>query len=193
MSPGVLLCAVAAGVGAASFAATWGPVPGAATGVLVFLSVVTTWTDLRVARIPLETCWLAAGVGVVLSVAALWAGQVVWSPQRLAAAALCAGLLCAAAGSWWFGRGGLGDVRLLLACGSLAWWWLDLLGLLAGSVAAVAVVVGVAALTRVASAPAQSAAAGPLSAGWGFVPAGPAYVSVFVVAALVTAGSRVAA
>jgi len=153
-----------------------------AAGLLVNLAAITVLTDLRAFKIPADTCWWTAGLGA--GTFAWWLfstpGPIAWAPI-VPAAILSAMLITVAFATWWFGLTGMGDVRLLIALAATTAWWLNFETLLPALLAMLAVTVAVTVFRR--------------HSGSGLkvkVPAGPVYVTLYLVAAALTLASAIA-
>lgn len=141
-----------------------------ATGTLIYLTITISWTDLTQYRIPTETCWHTAIIGITLAAIAAptWlTGH--WWPTVLLTQIPVIAATCA----WLTGAGGFGDIRVTLAGSALTSWWIPTPNLLTGYLAAAIAAIALIIFRRTKNESGKTA-----------VPAGPVYLTIFVTAAL---------
>lgn len=162
----------AVGLAAPALAISFAGVPitiSTAVAGIAYLVVRSTGPDLTDRQIPRDACWHAAFFGVVAGTAALFLGPSLSAPQLLGTLPVTLALLTVLTVSWWVGRGGFGDVRLVVAYITLTCWWITPGSLLVGLALAIANAIGAALTLRSA-----------------VIPAGPALSALFAGAAVVT-------
>lgn len=149
-----------------------------ATASIVYLFFITILTDFSIHKIPTESAWTPAFIGMagLLSVI-LFAGGIPYSLDRLFVIVVLGVLPLVAFISLMIGGGGAADFRVSMAAFLATFWWVSPVGIFPGLVAFLV-------LTIVA----RWKFAKPSTSGKGrmMTPAGPAYVSIFAVVALLS-------